>query len=567
VRPSGNQTGGEGEALIGPAIDHVVSRRPSVSLLIIISLVAFLPLIVAAAAPPEINSFSPSRGPTGITVTLVGNHLESTTNVRFGNEDAQFQIVSQTELTTTVPTTATTGPITVTTTDGMVESAGTFQVQPNIVLILTDDQRNDEMSMPTVKSELAAKGTTFKNGFVVDPLCCPSRTTILTGKYSHGTDIYDNKPPHGGFQTFFSNGEESSTIATWLDDAGYHTGLVGKYLNGYNLNHASYIPPGWDSWQALAIQGRSEGLYYNYSLSNQGSPEFHGTAASDYSTDVLSSYAKQFVTDAPSDQPLFLYFATVAPHLRARPPRRYRNAFPNLQPLRPPSYNEADVSDKPQYVQAMSQLSPAEQSRRDSLRRRQFQSLLAVDDGVKSILDALAATGRLGSTLIVYASDNGLAFGEHRWTKKRVPYEESIRVPMVVRYDPLTQQTGRIDPHLVLNLDFAPTFAAAAQVSSPGSDGASFLPLLRGDPTGWRTDFLIEHANATTGEVPAYCAVRNAHYKYVEYETGEQELYDLRADPFELDSLAADPSYAGVRDALHSRLVKLCSPPPPGLQP
>ena len=542
-------------------------HRRLLALAVGLALVAALPLVVAAGLPPTITSFSPGVGPTGITVTIHGTRLTSTRSVRFNGVSASFQVVSNRELTAVVPETATTGPITVTKPAGSAVSSEDFHVQPNIVLILTDDQRYDELSMPTVQSQLIDKGTTFTNGFVVDPLCCPSRTAILTGKYSHSTDIYDNRPPHGGFETFHADGEESSTIATWLHAAGYHTGLVGKYLNGYFPSDASYIPPGWDSWEAQLIDNKESGLYHNYYMSDQGNLIFHGNTDADYSTDVLNGYATQFIQNAPASQPLFLYYAPVAPHLVAPPPRRYRHAFPDLQPLRPPSYNEADVSDKPQYIQDTPPLSTDEQARRDTLRLHQYQSLLAVDDGVKAILDSLQADGRLGSTLIMYASDNGLNMGEHRWTDKKVPYEESIRVPMIVRYDPITQQTARTETHFLLNVDFAPTFAAAAGVASPGAEGVNFLPLLAGNASGWRTDFLIEHANATKVVVPPYCAVRNTNWIYVEYSTGEQELYDLVNDPYELQNLAGDPAYSSTQASMHARMLQLCKPPPPGFTP
>jgi N-acetylglucosamine-6-sulfatase len=521
----------------------------------------------AAGLPPEITSFSPSTGPTGITVTIDGRRMSAVRSVRFNGVEAQFRVVSTSTIDAVVPPTATTGPITVIKPSGSATSTPSFVVRPNIVLILTDDERFDELSMPTLQSELQDKGTTFQNSFVVDPLCCPSRTTILTGKYSHSTDIYDNRPPHGGFQTFNANGEESSTVATWLHDAGYHTGLVGKYLNGYFPSDASYIPPGWDTWDAATVEHKTEGLYKNYYMSIDGQLQYYGNADADYSTDVLSGYADRFIDSAPVQQPLFLMFTPVAPHLVAPPPQRYRTAFPNLAPLRPPSYNEADVSDKPQYIQNTPPMTSDDIARRDWLRRRQYQSLLAVDDAVKGILDALKATGRLSSTLILFSSDNGLNLGEHRWTDKRVPYEESIRVPLIVRYDPITDNVARTDDHLVLNLDYASTFAAAGGTSAPGSEGANLLPLLAGNSAGWRSDFLIEHANADTGSVPPYCGVRNAQYIYVKYSTGEEELYDLTKDPFELQNRASDPAYAQIRSSMYARMVQLCSPPPPGFTP
>jgi N-acetylglucosamine-6-sulfatase len=535
-----------------------------------------LGLSSAGAAPPspQISSFSPGAGPVATTVTISGNGFNSARSVRFNGVEAPFSQSNATTITASVPAGATTGRITVTTSRGTTTSAKSFSVSakpPNIVLILTDDQRYDELSgMPIVNSELIDKGLSFQNGFVEDPLCCPSRATILTGRESNGTDVYDNKPPHGGYTTFHVEGEERSTIATWLHAAGYYTGLVGKYFNGYTPTRAETVPPGWDVWDGVANgsgpDGPGGGLYYQYYVSENGTLHYYGTRPSDYSTDVLAGYATRFITNAPSNRPLFLYFAPRAPHLRARAAQSDRNTFQDLAPLRPPSANEADVSDKPQYIQAIPPLTSAQMTARDDARRSQFRSLLAVDRAVGGILDALRNSGRLGTTFILFASDNGLNIAEHRWTEKRVPYEESIRVPIIVRYDPATDLTARTDPHFVLNLDFAQTFANLADTAAPGAQGASVLPLLAGDAAGWRTDFLIEHWENKV-QVPAYCAVRNQQYLYVEYETGEQELYDLKTDPYELTNLASDPTQASTLSTLHGRMVQLCSPPPPGFTP
>jgi N-acetylglucosamine-6-sulfatase len=442
--------------------------------------------------------------------------------------------------------------------------------RPDIVLILTDDQTVEELSeMPVVQSELVGKGVTFGNGFVVNPLCCPSRATILTGKYSHGTDIYQNVPPHGGFGTFTREGEDASTIATWLHAVGYHTGLVGKYLNGYD-NRTTYIPPGWDTWDAELLGDDEYGGYYNYTMNINGTLMTYGSGEEDYGTDVLAKYATAFIADTPIDKPLFLYFAPHAPHAPATPPLRYRDALPDLPKYRPPNYNEADVSDKPAWVQQLPPLGAADIDRLDRFRQGQFQALLAVDDAVRHILSMLAARNRLSTTLIVFASDNGLEQGSHRWAHKQVPWEEADRIPIVVRYDPLTRGVARRDLHLVLNLDFAPTFANAAQTDAPNVEGTSFLPLLTSDDVNWRWSFLIEHWGGDDG-VPAYCGVRIARYKYVEYATGEEELYDLLVDPYELDNLAHNLSkhswYLELKQHLHERMVKLCSPPPPDFVP
>jgi arylsulfatase A-like enzyme len=523
---------------------------------------------------PTISNFTPASGSPGTGVTINGSNLGNAQSVKFNGTSASILTNTPSAITTSVPLGASTGPISVTTANGTATSSTNFTViPPNIVLILTDDQRYDQLAnMPTVQSQLVDKGVSFSNSFVVNPLCCPSRATILTGQYSHGTQVYDNQPPFGGFPTFRKTGDDQSTIATWLHADGYHTGLVGKYLTGYTPKWAPYIPPGWDTWNALSYgsgpNGPANGLYYNYYMSIDGALSYYGTSDADYSTDVLASDATRFIQNAPANQPLFLDFAPRAPHLRAKPPTRYKTAFPGATSPRPPSYNEADVSDKPAYIQAQPQLSPTDQTKRDNLWRAQLQSLLAVDDAVNGILTALQDTGRLNNTLIMFASDNGLQFGEHRWLGKKVPYEESIRVPLIIRYDPITQQTASKDSAFALNLDYAPTFADLAGVPAPNVEGTSLMPLLTGTtPQGWRTDFLIEHEDTSNIEVPAYCAVRNQQYIYVDYLTGEEELYDVQADPFELNNLASNSAYATIKNTMHQRLVQLCTPPPPGYTP
>jgi arylsulfatase A-like enzyme len=424
---------------------------------------------------------------------------------------------------------------------------------PSIVLILTDDQRWDTLwAMPTVQRELIARGINFSNAFLVNSLCCPSRATILTGQYSHTTGIYSDVGPHGGFPAF----KDRSTIATWLQANGYQTGLFGKYLNLYR---GKYIPPGWDRWFAYQQPPR----YFNYLVNDQGRIRRFGERPADYSTDVLANRAVSFIRSTQG--PLFVYFAPFAPHTPAVPPPRYAKAFSHLRPYRPPNYDEADVSDKPAYVRALHRLTPGQKSAIDSMRRRQYRCLLAVDDAVKHILNALRDTNRLQTALIVFMTDNGLTWGEHRFTViKQVPYEESIRTPFVVRDDQLIQGP-RTDAHLVLNLDIAPTFAAAAGVPAPGAEGSSLLPLLIDPSASWRSDFLVEHLGPRG--IPTYCAVRTSRYIYVYYLTRERELYDLRRDPFELQNRARDRRYASILAALRVRLAQLCQPPPPGYRP
>jgi N-acetylglucosamine-6-sulfatase len=404
----------------------------------------------------------------------------------------------------------------------------TAQARPNIVLIVTDDQRWDTLAyMPTVQSELIAKGATFSNAFVVNPVCCPSRASILTGKWSHSTGVWGIDGDYGGFHVF----RDGSTLPVWLRAAGYHTGLVGKYLNGY-LDDA-YVPPGWDRWFANTTNPNG---YFDWSASDNGTKVAFGHEPSDYSTDVLASQAVEFIRNSGS-QPFFLYFTPKAPHIdtpmHVTPAPRHVGAYADLPAWRPPSLNEADVSDKPRYVRNHYPL-PTDQL--GALREQQLESLLAVDEGVAQILTALQDTDKLTNTLIVFMSDNGYGWGEHRLTHKVVPYEESIRVPLVIRWDALGL-APRTEPRFALNVDLAPTIAAAVGITAPGAEGRNLLPLLTGEQSGWRPSFLIENEMSPKWGIPAYCGFRGVRWKYVQYATGEEELYDLGRDPYELHSL------------------------------
>ena len=427
--------------------------------------------------------------------------------------------------------------------------------KPDIVLILTDDMRVDMLwAMPTVQSELVAKGIEFTNGYVSNPLCCPSRASILTGRYSHGNGVYTNHPkqPYGGFPAF----RDRSTVATWLHAGGYRTGLFGKYLNGYS---GTYVPPGWDKWFVTY----DNGAFYDYTASADGVLRTFGSDPADYGTDVLARRVTDFIRSTDPARPLFAYFAPHAPHGPATPAPGDEKAFSDLPRWRPPSYDEANVSDKPAYIQKRDLLAETYAAGVDRFRLSQYRSLLAVDRAVSEILDTLEKTGRLSNAVIVFTSDNGFLWGEHRWRSKVVPYEESIRVPFVVRADSMIA-SPRSDGHLVLNVDLAPTFAQLAGVGAPGAEGRSLLPLLSSPTVPWRTDFLLEHLERGPRGVPTYCGVHSQQFVYVNYGTGEEELYDLVRDPHQLSNKARQDAYRDVRREMRHRLVELCDPLPPG---
>jgi len=432
---------------------------------------------------------------------------------------------------------------------------GLAKGKPTIVLILTDDQRWDTLSaMPNLQRLLVAHGVEFTQSFVVDPLCCPSRASLLTGTYPSSTGVWADAPPYGGFPAF----RDRSTLATWLHHAGYRTALFGKYLNRYE--DTRYVPPGWDRWVAFDGARRRDDFYYRYGLNVDGRIVRRGSRPEDYSTNVIAGEADSFIRSTSG--PLFVYFAPFGPHPPSKPDPKDAGRFRGIKPWRPPSYNEGDVSKEPGWVRALNPISPKRQASIDGLRERMIESLQAVDRAVARIVEALAATGRLGRAMIVFASDNGYSWGEHRWDRKAAPWEEDIRVPLVIRYDPMVR-SPRTDEHLVANIDYAPTFAEVARASAPGVQGRSLIPLLRtAGPVGWRVEVGLEAMR--DGRMPGYCGVRTTRYAFVEYTTSDSQLYLIQADPLELSNLAADPSRSGLVSMLAAHVRRLCKPPPPG---
>ena len=445
---------------------------------------------------------------------------------------------------------------------------------PNIVLVLTDDHDLDSGTlayMANLQSLLVAQGTFFDNMLVPLSLCCPSRTTILRGQYPHNTQVLTNALPLGGFERAYSLNLESATIATLLHGAGYRTVLLGKYLNGYpDTAHANYIPPGWDEWfSPVAGNPYSE---YNYTLNENGTPVKYGAAASDYLTDVIYARAVDFISrQSQNPQPIFIYFATYAPHSPYTPAPRHANLFPGLKAPKNPAFNEADVSDKPAYIAGKPLLTGAQIAAIDTDYRKRVQALQAVDEAIGGLIDALRATGRLANTYIFFASDNGYHMGEHRLLPgKYTPYETDLHVPLIVRGPSVPAGVTRTE--FAANLDLAETFADLAGVAPlPFADGRSIVPLMRSGPAiSWRRAFLLEEfgggefvlgdetdaTNAAstlgireppdaqelaepTATIPSYFGFQTPTYKYVEYQTAEKELYVLTADPFELTNQAS----------------------------
>ena len=454
---------------------------------------------------------------------------------------------------------------------------------PNIIVIPTDDLAAWDIGaeeleqMPNLREEMIEKGTSFENAFVTNSVCCPSRATTLRGQYAHNHQVLTNAPPFGGADRFRISGGDRSTAATWLQEGGYRTSFFGKYLNAYG---GTYIPPGWDEWQAVSGNFLSNSLNENGFVIDYDPGRYH-------LDDVLSEKASDYVertagADPPffaTDRPFFMWLGPKAPHQPASSAPRHEDVFEGVELPKPPSFNEKDVSDKPRWIRDNPPLGPDQIAYMEELRKKRLRSMLAVDDMVGDLFDALRESGELESTYVFFTSDNGFHLGQHRLgAGKWTAYEEDIRVPLVVR-GPGVPEGERL-PHMVLNNDLAPTFADLAGVEVPGFvDGRSLAPLLDDTPTPegeWRQRFLVE-AVAERGATPRppfvnesevtplvtgdplpndwrktpadraesseewgrpwLKAVRTKDHLFVEYKTGEHELYDMNKDPYQLDNI------------------------------
>jgi N-acetylglucosamine-6-sulfatase len=441
--------------------------------------------------------------------------------------------------------------------------------RPNVILINTDDLDTRGVdAMPNVQALLAAQGARCRRNFVTTPLCAPSRASLFRGQYAHNHGVLTNTGDTGGFPAFHQLDLESSTIATWLHDAGYRTGLFGKYLNRYPKGaRKSWVPPGWDAWAALLDSGAN--FYTDFALNEDGKAVTYSADNGDYLTDVLSGKAVAFVrASAATDSPFFAYIAPYAPHSPSTPAPQYAGAFAEARAPRVPSFNEADVSDKPPWLRDHPLLTPDQIDKIDERERQRLRSLLSVDDMVARLVAALTETGQFDQTYVLFTSDNGFHLGEHRLPLgKQTAYDESIGVPLIVRGPGIPAES--VVEGITLNIDLAPTIAEWCGVTAPGFvDGLSLTSLLSGSSIpDWRHVALIEEfappkksATPVAGtpteeedeggeeesntispaEPPGYRALRGDDLLYVEYSDGQRELYDLAKDPFELTNIVDD---------------------------
>jgi N-acetylglucosamine-6-sulfatase len=472
---------------------------------------------------------------------------------------------------------------------------------PNFLFILVDDQATNSFHrrfMPATFKRIVDRGTMFTNALAAPPLCCPDRAGLLTGQYPHNNHVWSNHPGYAELT------DRENTLGTWLQRAGYRTGYFGKFLNHYGSVSGLAGAPGFDRWFAFTDEGTS---YYDYEIADDGTRVSYGHDRADYSTDVLSRQAAAFMSDnVRASRPFFAWLAYSAPHLNRTtsgpcagsnpiPPdeatlRRFED-----EPLpQPPSFDERGIGDKPYRIAQLPRIS-SDQTEQMTLRWRcTLAAMSVVDADVDTLMSGLQSESALDDTIVIYLSDNGFFFGEHRIPNgKGLVYEPALRVPFAIRV-PRKFRTGPLDPRtnaVVANQDVAPTilryvnrFGGSASPCIPSTgcrrlDGRSLLPLLQGGGR-WRSGgrgVLVEidsRRNVTTATAAkrridpecgcAYEAIRTHRYVYSEPSVGGRELYDLERDPDELSNKIRSRGSAPIRRELAARLALLerCSGQP-----
>ncbi len=514
---------------------------------------------------------------------------------------------------------------------------------PSFVVIQTDDQTLDELyasfsafegapktrAMPNTLDLIAKRGMTFNRYYVPYPLCCPSRVSLLTGRYAHNHNVRGNVPPNGGYTGFSFRGADTHNIATWLQADGYHTIHIGKFLNGYGdepFDNGMAVPPGWDKWYSV-LKADTNHYYYGYTLNvngelqgpfgDPGSWETREYSVRDdvgcpfaplnglpcyYITDNFTNIATAEMQATPPDQPFYLQLDYTAPHGDFRrpagpepAPRHYdwfRGA--RLPHNRSEGFDEGNVNDKPRFIREALHLTPNEKRTYRVYYQKQLESLRAVDDGVKLIIGTLAQLGRLQNTYVLFTSDNGFFFGEHRLLGgKFLAYEPATHLPLLIRGPGI--KPGSSTGELAANIDIAPTILQLAGTEADKSiDGRSLVPFMEDPELRTRRPILFESfvetsdveangaiavagdqtraaAAATAGRQHTasrgptakasllappkdYEGIRLGPYKYIAWPTGEKELYDINRDPYELNSLQKVPNFFPIRNFLHRQL-------------
>ncbi len=434
---------------------------------------------------------------------------------------------------------------------------------PNVIVIMTDDMRADDLQyMPNTLRLLAARGVTFRQMLSPYPLCCPARAELLSGQFSHNNGVQGNAWPRGGYYKL----DNTNTLPVWLHQAGYETAFMGKYLNEYGDRDVSEIPDGWDYWDASVKR------VYNYSgvVTNQfGSETAHPQV---YQTDLFDTETTDLIDSyAGSDRPFFLWTSYVTPHLECAviipgrtcwhaPSAAYGDAgsYTDLKITDDPSINEADMSDKGQFMQSLPSLSSERLEALHRYRIKRIEALQSVDRAVAHLVTALEDTNQYDNTYLIFTSDNGIQLGEHRWSNKILGYEQSVRVPLLIAGPGIA--AGQVRGQAVTMVDLAATIAD--MTDSPAGrllDGASLLPLASGEQpdVGDRIVPLEAGPRNSTSDGWLYHGVRTDRYTLLVWRNGDTELYDRRRDPYEISSVAGDPAYAELQHRLGQSLRAL----------
>jgi arylsulfatase A-like enzyme len=529
--------------------------------------------------------------------------------------------------------------------------------RPSFVVIQTDDETLDQLysiynaggveipAMPNTLAMIAGRGVTFNRYYVSYPLCCPSRVSLLTGRYAHNHNVRGNVPPNGGYPGFKARGAFSHNLATWLQGAGYRTIHVGKFLNAYGdepFDNGTDVPPGWTAWHTV-LNADTHHYFYGYTLNDNGSidgpfgdsgswetreygeRDYFGCPTTSieekpclYETDVFSRIAAEELAGTSPEQPFYLQLDYTAPHGDFRrpagpePPPRYYNLFDGAPypHSRSQGFNEGNVNDKPRFIREAPYLSLEDIHTYRVYYQKALASLRGLDDGVKTVLDTLGALHRLRNTYVIFTSDNGFFYGEHRLTGgKFLAYEPSTHLPLLIRGPGIKPDTSTGE--LAANIDIAPTILELAGVKADKSiDGTSLVPFMRDPSLRTRRPVLFESfvqtsdveengggpaaapssvaagktgGGASVNERPAslarrerrqehegagahasivappkdYEGIRLGPYKYIEWPDGEKELYDINKDPDELNNVVRDPNLFPIRAFLHAQLIRL----------
>jgi N-acetylglucosamine-6-sulfatase len=432
--------------------------------------------------------------------------------------------------------------------------------RPNIIFILTDDLSMNLLPFMPQVAEMRKQGTTFTRYFVTDSLCCPSRSSIFTGKLPHNTGVFKNAGADGGYAAFNAHGNLSQTFAVALQKAGYKTAFLGKYLNGYQPAQAGPAP-GWDEWDV----GGNAYKNFDYQLNQNGHLVPYGSDEKDYLTDVVSRLGRDFIRKS-GRSPFLMEIATFAPHAPYIPAPRDANDFPGLQYPHTAAFGARPDATAPTWLKSIPELMPMNVNHMRRAFRMRAQSVQSVD---KMIRDIRALLSELGddNTYLVFSSDNGYHMGEYSLRPgKMTPFDTDINVPLVV-IGPGVRK-GAVVTDIVENIDLNPTFVDLAGAVPPGNaDGHTLVPLLRGTNTGeWRQLALVEHHGMPivdpndpdapeqhSANPPTYEAMRTADALYVEYALADPTYYDLTKDPYELHNIAPELP-AAQKEHLHQIL-------------